>query len=116
MLSYIRYQAEPDDESRAMLMSKVSNQLKYEKNGQRMRMSGTARWQFAATGEIYAKFLHASQRTRKQGQPLVYVDGAFDLLHAGHVRTLQMVRLEATKAFGQEPFLVVGMLYIVTTR
>eukprot|EP01044_Picomonas_judraskeda_P004315 COSAG03_NODE_378_length_8385_cov_5.999638_4_plen_459_part_00 len=109
MLSYIRYQAEPDDESRAMLMSKVSNQLKYEKNGQRMRMSGTARWQFAATGEIYAKFLHASQRTRKQGQPLVYIDGAFDLLHAGHVRTLQMVRLEATKAFGQEPFLVVGI-------
>ena len=32
------------------------------------------------------------QMLRKQGQPVVFVNGIFDLLHVGHVRYLQAAR------------------------
>jgi rfaE bifunctional protein nucleotidyltransferase chain/domain len=40
------------------------------------------------------QFLEAASRARAQGKSIVFANGAFDLLHVGHVRYLEAARRE----------------------
>ena len=42
-----------------------------------------------------AEAVHAAARERKSGKRIAFANGAFDLLHAGHVRYLEAARREA---------------------
>ena len=41
------------------------------------------------------QLIEAAQRARQSGKSLVFANGAFDLLHVGHVRYLEAARSEA---------------------
>jgi D-glycero-beta-D-manno-heptose 1-phosphate adenylyltransferase len=51
---------------------------------------------FIATSKLLSRdqFLEAASRSRAQGKSLVFANGAFDLLHVGHVRYLEAARRE----------------------
>jgi len=71
--------------------------------------SESSRWRFTATGDVYHDFLDACHVPNEEGKPVVYVDGTWDMLHVGHVQTLNLVREMARSELGSEPYLIVGV-------
>jgi rfaE bifunctional protein nucleotidyltransferase chain/domain len=57
---------------------------------------------FGSTPESWRALLALRQQWKSDGKIVVWTNGCFDLLHAGHVRSLQ-----AARAFGD--FLIVGL-------
>ena len=71
--------------------------------------AAASKWKFIPTGAIMREFYDECKRTREPGQPIVYIDGAWDMLHAGHVRTLLRVREHARMLLQTEAYLLVGV-------
>jgi len=67
------------------------------------------KWKFDRHYRIYKKFASECLHPHQEDQPIVYIDGAWDMLHAGHARTLEAARRAATEHFGREPHLIVGV-------
>merc|ERR1719464_2237742 len=51
-----------------------------------------SQWRFIPTGAIMSEFYAECKRARAPEQPAVYIDGAWDMLHAGHINTLLRVK------------------------
>lgn len=73
-----------------------------DENG--VRGAGPELYEIPMAGGEWTQIVAGKKRTEKQ--PLVYIDGGFDLFTPGHIRFLQLVQAEYEG--GEKPFVVAG--------